>query len=263
MPYQYLDHEADQILASGFEYHSYGVIPFTPILTGLESLDPNDIYLVRGSTKIIDQISELTDTSNLPLFDNFKKGIFYSRENFRYSKFSTLDLPLLNKPLGIINTDLLLDTVYDIDLFIKPDSDLKYIPAVVVEKFTTLRHALSNHQLHSKFDQDKCILAKVRDDIIRECRFFIVNNEVVTGSQYQLNRNLNVKPINPKEDILFVAQEYTNLYQPHDNFVIDIATLSDGSYAIIEYNCLNASGLYKSDSKLLFTKLFEYLNASR
>lgn len=265
MSSNYLDQEFVQVVNSGFDYDTYGIIPFTNKLTGLFDLDPSVNYIVRGSTKILDSLKDLDFSQNVELKEKFIKGIFYNPDNFRYSKFARLTfpskkLPLLNQPIAFLETKYVLDLIQDEDYFIKPDSDLKYFPAVVVPKGKTLRQVLEDHQLNSKYEQDSCIIAKARFDIQRECRFFVVNKQVVTGSQYRLNNRTDVKPLNDADDINFVAQRYTDLYQPHDNFVIDIATLADGSYKIIEYNCLNASGLYKCNSKVLFTKLFEYLN---
>ncbi len=108
------------------------------------------------------------------------------------------------------------------------------------------------------YENETCVLSFDIANIKRECRFFVVN-EVVTGSHYRINNVTICKVISPDDVIWSIANEYAKLYQPHDVFVMDIAETDDG-FKIVEYNCLNASGLYHSDVKKLFTALQDYKN---
>ena len=55
---------------------------------------------------------------------------------------------------------------------------------------------------------------------------------------------------------IIIAIIYRNA---HDVFVMDIADTNEG-FKIVEYNCLNAFGLYRADVKKLFISLQNYQN---
>ena len=50
----------------------------------------------------------------------------------------------------------------------------------------------------------------------------------------------------------------SDVYSPSTEFTIDIAKTKEQGLKVIEYNCLNSSGLYECDTKALFTALKEY-----
>lgn len=265
VPYGRLDIEADHIINSGFEYHTYGKIPFCNKIVGIHDLSPDDNYIVRASTQIVESVFKennsnfkLDFSENPAIYDKFKAGVFYS-DGFNYLHILNAGLPLLNANVKIYNNLHLSGKTFDEDVFVKPLNDLKLYDAMVLPAHTKMIDAIQIDPAKFSYIDEYSLVAPLCDNIQRECRFFVVNGEVVSYSQYRLNKSANVAKINSKDDIVHVAKEYAKLYQPHDNFVFDIATLSNGDYKIIEYNCLNASGLYKSDSKIMFEKLFEYL----
>lgn len=262
-PYERLNLEAKHVIESGFDYHTYGKLPFTGTLTGLFDLNPLDTYLVRCSTNILKHsIKDTLDFKQNPEIESqFHKGIFYNNDTFKmdYIFEKYWKLPFLNMILDYQNTSDILYQVQTEDIFIKPIDDLKAYNACVILKGQCLNDVLQKQQLSVDYLDGFSIIASARNDIQRECRFFVVDGVVITGSQYRLNNKPAITSINPKDGILLAAQKYSDLYHPHDNFVIDIATLDNGDYKVIEYNCLNASGLYACDSKLLFQHLFQYL----
>jgi hypothetical protein len=90
--------------------------------------------------------------------------------------------------------------------------------------------------------------------IYREIRFFIVDKEIITASQYQLNNRLIPQRVDEhKEPQLFeFVNKMVQLYQPAKAFVMDIA-MTDEGLKIVELNCFNCSGYYDIDfNKLTF-----------
>ena len=76
-------------------------------------------------------------------------------------------------------------------------------------------------------------------------------DEILACSRYMLNNSVEPDTFVPgyfKEK----AIEYSKLYQPADLFVMDLAE-TDSGIKIVEYNCWNASGVYKCNLRdLLF-----------
>ena len=48
-------------------------------------------------------------------------------------------------------------------------------------------------------------------------------------------------------------------YMPHENFAMDIASVHDGEYYIIECGCLNSVGLYHCDINKLFKSIVKWM----
>lgn len=83
-------------------------------------------------------------------------------------------------------------------------------------------------------------------NILREYRFFVVDGEIVTGSQYKIgNRVLYTSDID--QDIIDYAKRMVTIWQPARAFVIDVALVSGGDLKVIEINNINSAGFYASD----------------
>lgn len=78
-----------------------------------------------------------------------------------------------------------------------------------------------------------------------EYRLFVVNRKVVTGSQYRMGGRPYQNPVLPKI-VLDFAKENIRQWVPDYAFCMDVADTPDG-LKIIEVNCINSSGFYKSD----------------
>jgi len=98
-------------------------------------------------------------------------------------------------------------------------------------------------------------------DIAQECRFFVVNGRIVTGSFYRsLSWRKRISFYDSPwyaEDMERYVQDRINQWQPHKAFVLDIARIPGGSCKIIEVNALNSSGLYACDPKKIVLALEE------
>ncbi len=259
--YDEVEKEANALENLNYNFTGYGLIPFTHQVTGIDVVDLNEKVIIRGGTKILDlivadnfEIEGATETQRI----NFSNGIFYDAEKFDQAYYTSLNLPLLNSNATIHNVADILHTKFDKPAFIKPSNDRKSFTAQFVDVGQTLEESIKSSMYQLGYENETCVLSFDIANIKRECRFFVVN-EVVTGSHYRINNVTICKVISPDDVIWSIANEYAKLYQPHDVFVMDIAETDDG-FKIVEYNCLNASGLYHSDVKKLFTALQDYKN---
>lgn len=250
------------------EWQEFGVIPFSYELTNFDEYNADrvlsaDKVVVHSGIKLLNHPKNPTDDvvkETFPLITDVNKarelyrkvqsGIFYSEpERFDQSTYTsyTIQQYMLNGDCEIAPfNDALLDRYFE-QSFIKPGSDLKHFTAGVIENMT-LRSYLAGIITNSSMTKTRfdVIISPVKRTIT-EWRFYIVDGEIVTESQYfhkGVVRHDNFVPQTAKD----VAMEYKDIFHPQRTpatFVMDIALLENGEYKIVEYNCFNCSGLYK------------------
>ncbi len=253
-----------------YSFEVFGLIPFTQEITNLENIltNPNDSYVIRGGTKILsifEKIHHLSETNShltqeqMELSDIFltqlKKGIFYQKEHFDQKFYQKLHLPLLNQDAQFYKVSDILTTQFNELLFIKPSSDQKAFQAGLLDSDTTIQQFIQSNPFQPFYLEETVLVAKPKT-ILEEYRFFIVDQKIVGESLYNVKGQVTVHPHVPK-NIHSIAEEYLLLYQPHEAFVMDLATTPDGVF-IIEYNCLNASGFYACNVENIVQKLQEF-----
>lgn len=249
--------EANALDALGIEYKGFGIIPFAHNIVGLTPEDLDRPLVIRCGTLILDLIVknelnfgfEISETQR----QNFINGIFYDELRFDQAIYGWIEgLPLMNSEAVPWKVDKIIDYVFERDVFIKPSNDRKAFSAAVIEKGHTLREHIDSSFWQPHYLEETCIIANHIYDIKRECRFFCIDNDVVTGSHYRLNNETKHFVINETDEIWSIAREYVKEFHPAKVFTMDIAETTEG-YKIVEYNCFNASGLYLSDDVI---KLF-------
>lgn len=138
-------------------------------------------------------------------------------------------------------------------LFIKPNSGLKPFDAQKCH----FRHVVN---LAKEIEADRLMefdplifICPARDDIKEEYRFVIIDNVVVTGSQY-------------KPTIAYTYNGFAAMYAgaialrlkntiKTRAYTIDIALLDNDELRVVEVNSFNCAGLYKCDLDLIVEEL--------
>ena len=257
-----IQQEVDALNKIGSSFRSFGNPFFTKELTGLEQCltDVNDTFCLRGSVKMIRLIHEIERVSDLhyepnEFLDQFlphlKNGLFYDEHAF--DQTSMAHLPMLNSDRVIVQFKEIVDQVVDTDTFIKPSSDLKAFPAIVVEAGSTLSSILAGIT-HETINPNEYVLMSSCKNVYHEFRFFVVNGKVITGSQYRVDNQTKYVELNNStlhQQAIGFANEVADLHKPAPVFTLDIGIHEHG-ISIVEYNCFNASGLYASDIPKLF-----------
>lgn len=255
----------------GANFYNFGVIENTTSITNLDNilLDPEDNYIIRGGTKILHLLENYSDLETFCEYlspfqiehkeiflQKLKSAIFYDRMHFDQAYYNQLDLPLLNQDAFFLPIKEHKNTCFDVPYFIKPSQDLKaFIPGILAPG-QTIQHFIENSQHLKNYDHELALLSKVKH-INKEYRFFVVDQQIVTGSQYKDADQIKYDSFVPS-NILNIAKEYAKLYQPHAIFTMDLADTPEG-VKIVEYNCWNGSGLYHCDKVLLFTTVEDYI----
>lgn len=248
----------------GSNHQGFGLIEGTSFIINLENIltDLEEHYIIRGGTKILHL---LENYSNLQEFcpslndfqlehqqiflDKLKSAIFYDSISFDQAYYSQLDLPLLNKNAFFLPIKENKQTSFNVPYFLKPSKDLKTFIPGILSPGQTIQDFIENSQHLKNYDHELALLSVVQT-IYKEYRFFVVNKEVITGSQYKNGDRVEYQSYIP-DKIMEIAKNYAQLYQPHDIFTMDLAETPEG-VKIVEYNCWNGSGLYHCDKVSLF-----------
>lgn len=256
--YTAIDAEVQALKKLGFNFRTFGVIPFTDTITGLDDLDPNEIYIIRGGTKIVDILSSRrVDNLTPELIESLSKGVSYNKRNFDQAYYSELNLPVLNSTPEILDLQdpKNLYASFSTDKFVKPSSDLKAFTAGVMEAGEVLKYFIERHYYRSGYAEETVLVHDVQE-IDAEYRFICLNGSVLQGSQYRGKYDLKLDaniPLSVQEK----ATEFAKLYIPSDLYTMDLAETPNG-VKIVEYNCWNGSGLYAMNVEELFTKVQNY-----
>lgn len=169
------------------------------------------------------------------LIDNYKGDLFnYDCEIVRFGDLiTTSKLPQWQR------------------IFVRPVNDGKSFAGM-----TTTWHELYawEQQLHEIGYKDNSNTTITADDYIviseekkiqSEYRFFVVDGEVITGSQYKLGDRVIYSNKVDKE-VYHYAQRMVNIWVPNRAFAIDICRANDRFY-VLEINSINSAGFYHCD----------------
>jgi hypothetical protein len=134
--------------------------------------------------------------------------------------------------------------------FIRPITDRKQFGGLVMnwEHFTTWQKKvieLNGESSHTTLKGDDLIITAPVTKIYTEYRFFVVNGEVITGSQYKVGTRV-VYTNQFDERVTDFAKKMVNIWQPNKAFALDIAEIEDG-LRVLEINSLNSAGFYACD----------------
>lgn len=146
--------------------------------------------------------------------------------------------------------------------FLRPIQDSKVFSGNIFEweEFKEWQDAvvLLGHDYGDTLSSETLVQIASPKNIYKEFRVWVVNGVVVETSQYRENLRLKTKPNEhtPLEVIDYV-KECTEIWNPHDVFVVDIALLKNGDKKVIEINTFNAAGFYKADVKKIIFAIEE------
>lgn len=237
--------------SQGIEVQLIQIIPFSGHLP-FDASVVDDRTFFYGSTTLIHNVQHQLNP----------RGVFFNPQAF------TIESALKNLGDRLLGCDGEITTMAEFasrdllgtEWFIRPNNDDKSFCGRVIP-FDEFKEWNEKFQ---KFDnvtlnEETKILVSPPKIIQREWRNFIVDGYVVASSLYKeygvLRKSRQQVPI---EMISFV-QECIGRFQPSDLFVIDVAMVAD-QFRVIECNCINSSGFYDVDKKLLFAAIRKYMD---
>lgn len=229
-----------------------GLIPFSHEVVADLPIDGVD-YIPYGSTSLTNWAAE----------SKFR-GVFFDRSIFNYYQALQHRDDMLNQPvfLGNLETGIAILDEHEKDemFFMRPSEDLKQFSGQVIsagEAVVWLRSALEcassgNQQL---LPNTQIVISKPVD-IQAEWRWFIVGGKVVSGSMYRLRGHMHRERV-VDQSVIDEAQLFANKWLPSQCCVMDTA-LVGGELKVIEFNCINSSGMYDNDVPAIFTALYKF-----
>jgi hypothetical protein len=145
-------------------------------------------------------------------------------------------------------------------IFIRPDKDTKEFAGMVIqpEEFVSWYNKLKamNYFETDSFLENTDIIVAPASRIDEEWRIFIVDNCIVGGSRYRLNRSLAIDSFVPKNVIEYV-KKMIEIWQPAPVFVMDVCRVSD-SLSILEIGDFHSAGWYSTDKEKVIKAVSDY-----
>ncbi len=212
---------------------------------------------------------------------SFFPGLYYTKDNFDcHNYYPALSKLLLNKdyyflPFGSLKN---LEEVIFKDreeVFIRPNSGSKTFTGKVVSK-KSFGEDLDKFELESfeGIKPNSLVLISNAKEIIREWRFFVVDEKIIDGCLY-ISTLLSDTDKNKHEEVYLYAKEKAKeaikFIKPDSCFTIDICQTSSGlnkplddlSLFVLEINAFSTSGMYDCNCGRIIQKvseqaLFEY-----
>lgn len=231
------------------------VIPFTHEIEPLEGIVPvgDEVVFVFGSTTLMKIAKE--------------RGWLCFTDN--------LDARSLFTTMGALCTNIdgyfakLGDVSFADKAFVRPVCDDKAFAGQLFTEEEWLQWKQRLESLspedNSQVNLDTEVLVSSPKKLLQECRFWVVDGNIATGSTYRSNGRPQRMCLTPNHDSwVFVDQIVRKEISWHlesSPFVVDVA-LVDGAipyWSILETNCLSGAGLYAADTKRLTKDLHLFL----
>lgn len=164
-----------------------------------------------------------------------------------------LNVPYCMVPVGSLLEDnsqrrFIFDTFgYADTIFIRPNRGNKLFAGMTVSQSEITRE-LHYCITRSGVLENELVLVSRPRRIAREWRFVVANNEIVTGSQYLVNGNLEVSEDTGNAGIFLRMVLDVVKWEPDRVFVVDVCECNGQDY-ILELNSFSCSGLYACDKR--------------
>lgn len=231
----------------------YKMIEIVPLAQSIPNIEVDDLAVVIGTTTLMKYAHQ-----------NWVPGTFFDPVNFRVSSWlNVYGSELLNSDGQVCQIKEVMDKTEGWDsFFIRPNDDLKNFSGVVVkrESFQNQINNISNNPQKFMFDTSLDVFISKPQHIQKEFRFFVVDKKVVSGCQYRL-KTMILLDANIDQSVYDYAQQLVDKWQPADAFVMDIVLNSNDEYKLLEFNCINASGLYVCDAVKIVASIESMVNS--
>jgi hypothetical protein len=225
------------------------IVPFT---NTLPKFTPGDNNVYYGSTTFMNNVYKNLNP----------KGLFYDDKEYTMENYiNQWGDHMLSSEARFVTIDefLLEENDPDGNWFIRPNGDGKEFDGQVA-KFKNIQSWMNRvMQYDVNLDGNSIILVGPAYNIYKEWRNYVVGGEIVTSSMYRKDFKLSKSSTDIPEEMLAFARERMKEYMPHENFAMDICSLHDGTYYIIECGCLNSVGFYHADISKIVTSVTKWM----
>lgn len=226
----------------------YTAIEIVPFSDELPIVNIKEKCFAYGTTSIIKNAKK-----------QWNPGVFFNQDNFKVSAWLPyFKKEMLNHDGYTCKLNELLTSGPD-ELFIRPNNVLKDFTGVLVKRSELIKQIENVNKGGFPFDGNTEVFVAKPKHIQKEWRFFVVDNEVITGCQYKL-KSMALMDKNIPKDLEEYASKLANIWTPDKACVMDIAQDYEGNYKLLEFNCINASGLYVCNLEKIVTAIIKLIN---
>ena len=191
--------------------------------------------------------------------------LYYAPEDFNYNAWldNGLGELLLNGTYSDITTVGDLKENYSTqnwDWFVRPIGDLKKFNSQLVasSRMEVWAESLAERNPGADIDPDtEVLIAPARKDLLKEYRLFVVDGKIVSQCQYMNEGQLDIRVGDP-DNLWWMSDLLSDVawtWEPARAYVMDIVGIIGGETKIVEFNTINASGLYACDPHAIVTAI--------
>jgi hypothetical protein len=243
----------DACTNNGSAYESVKVIPFSP---EIPELDTEESTIFYGATNFI---------NNIHKSGRWKPGTFFNEDTFTIKAYNeNYKNHMINSPCELTTIGKFASSHQPQDklFFVRPIKDLKEFAGEVMEfekivKWERTIRYLPGCDNNPNLTPETEIAVSEPWGIAHEWRLFVIDGKVSSGSHYRAYGRLDKEGGVPDRVKDFV-EEMSRIWTPADVFVMDVGE-SSGNLFIIECNCFNSSGFYKSDIEKIIVDVSEFI----
>lgn len=174
------------------------------------------------------------------------RHLFYDEATFRADLWPALHPGMLNAAPIITTLSRAKVMAHDRpEWFIRPVGDLKEFSGHVIASDELVRWVRSLEAGDCEVTGESLVALSEPQPIDMEWRYLIVGGRIVTGSSYRFKGQPH-QHAEHDADVLAEAQALADAWLPHPCCCMDVA-LCRGEARVVEFNTLNATGLYAHD----------------
>lgn len=140
--------------------------------------------------------------------------------------------------------------------FVRPTEDFKAFSGTVAQSWELAKLMQGGQGSTFNFTPETMVAISEVKPILREWRYFIVGGKLISGSVYRaVGERCVYREDNDR--VLGAAQALADKWLPHPTCVMDVAE-TDSGLRVVEFNCLNASGIYDHDVPAIVRAVTDY-----
>ncbi len=224
--------------------HSVTISGYIPVKQGFVT-EPGrhdeEPFLVYGSVQFCKLYEKYYGRSGIP-------GLYFNKNVKSFVNFAVhIGTDLLNEGYILLPYKEVKRRAKSLfPFFIKPESGLKEFVGQVVRSFADFDLLCPWSHID---DETICVISSPKN-ILGEFRYVIVNNEVITGSEYRWDDILDVRRDTLPECDKMAEKIAKAEWQADTVYVCDVAMTPEGP-KVIELNAFSSSGLYACDTELI------------
>ena len=191
-----------------------------------------------------------------------RDGFFYDPETLKTSRWvERLGERMLNHDALFLTLGAAAEHIAETDCegtwFVKPDADLKDFTGglVTAETIGAFRDKVASGAL--PYSVELPVVVARTKNTGWEYRLFMVEGRVIAASSYKLRTLLDQNRRVPREVIAY-AEDTAKVWRPNEVYVMDVGE-TDLGLKVVEFNCVNASGLYACDERDVVTSVSNFV----